>query len=460
MVPTGHGRCAAAPSWWPPRTRRSFAGPTSPTPTPTAVCRDPARRRHAVARSVSGRGQRADGHRRRHADGDDVLRPRLGPRRRPVAVRRPRPSPRGPGGPADPRPLLRRHDARHEGSDKPIRVLVLTGFAATAGNPAIAMDAAAPGRSTESRRRSRPTQSSRSLRHPSVRRPGRCGSVERRHAAPCVDGELAVSSCVRRDRHRSSSSTPSRRRTTRIAACCAFYLSTTVRVVNELGLDTYLRGVVPVEMPASWPAEAIKAQAIAARSYAARRLRPGEATTTSSMTPARRSTAASRARPRRRTPRSRDLERRRAQERVFDRQCPVPFDRRRRDRTQRERLRVGDRRDRRGAGQLPARFAGSAAERHLLRCRRATRDLEDRAYTRSELSAIFAADSRTNVGANGSHRPDPAGRFRPPDQRDAQRQRRERRPCRATSSGRSSTPTSRPPSRSCGARSSDTKPIP
>ncbi|MGK2850079.1 MAG: SpoIID/LytB domain-containing protein, partial [Candidatus Limnocylindrales bacterium] len=46
-------------------------------------------------------------------------------------------------------------------------------------------------------------------------------------------------------------------------------------VVNEVGLDTYLRGVVPAEMPSSWPTEALKAQSIAARSYAARRLRPG-----------------------------------------------------------------------------------------------------------------------------------------------------------------------------------------
>lgn len=46
-------------------------------------------------------------------------------------------------------------------------------------------------------------------------------------------------------------------------------------VVNELGLDAYLRGVVPAEMPSSWPTEALKAQSIAARSYAARRLRPG-----------------------------------------------------------------------------------------------------------------------------------------------------------------------------------------
>lgn len=44
---------------------------------------------------------------------------------------------------------------------------------------------------------------------------------------------------------------------------------------NERSLEGYLRGVVPAEMPSSWPAEALKAQSIAARSYAARRLRPG-----------------------------------------------------------------------------------------------------------------------------------------------------------------------------------------
>ncbi len=39
-------------------------------------------------------------------------------------------------------------------------------------------------------------------------------------------------------------------------------------VINELPLEEYLYGVVPAEMPASWPAEALKAQAVAARSYA------------------------------------------------------------------------------------------------------------------------------------------------------------------------------------------------
>ena len=53
-------------------------------------------------------------------------------------------------------------------------------------------------------------------------------------------------------------------------------LSTTARVINIIGLDTYLRGVVPTEMPASWPAEALRSQAIAARSYAAVRLHPSE----------------------------------------------------------------------------------------------------------------------------------------------------------------------------------------
>jgi stage II sporulation protein D len=42
-----------------------------------------------------------------------------------------------------------------------------------------------------------------------------------------------------------------------------------VQVVNELGLEDYVRGVVSAESPASWPIEALKAQAVAARGYAA-----------------------------------------------------------------------------------------------------------------------------------------------------------------------------------------------
>jgi stage II sporulation protein D len=43
---------------------------------------------------------------------------------------------------------------------------------------------------------------------------------------------------------------------------------TRLAVVNRLGLELYLQGVVPGEMPSDWPAEALKAQAVAARSYA------------------------------------------------------------------------------------------------------------------------------------------------------------------------------------------------
>src|SRR3954447_5429134 len=38
--------------------------------------------------------------------------------------------------------------------------------------------------------------------------------------------------------------------------------------VNALSLDDYVQGVVPGEMPASWAPEALKAQAVAARTYA------------------------------------------------------------------------------------------------------------------------------------------------------------------------------------------------
>ncbi len=39
-------------------------------------------------------------------------------------------------------------------------------------------------------------------------------------------------------------------------------------VINEVDLEDYLKGVVPSEMPSGWEFEALKAQAIAARSYA------------------------------------------------------------------------------------------------------------------------------------------------------------------------------------------------
>jgi len=48
-----------------------------------------------------------------------------------------------------------------------------------------------------------------------------------------------------------------------------------IRIVNVVDLDLYLRGVVPSEMPKTWAAEALKAQAVAARSYALSHLHTG-----------------------------------------------------------------------------------------------------------------------------------------------------------------------------------------
>ena len=42
------------------------------------------------------------------------------------------------------------------------------------------------------------------------------------------------------------------------------------RTINNVLLEDYVRGVVPAEMPTSWAADAVRAQAVAARSYAVR----------------------------------------------------------------------------------------------------------------------------------------------------------------------------------------------
>ncbi len=41
-----------------------------------------------------------------------------------------------------------------------------------------------------------------------------------------------------------------------------------LNVINKLNIEDYIRGVVPSEMPSGWEYEALKAQAVAARSYA------------------------------------------------------------------------------------------------------------------------------------------------------------------------------------------------
>ncbi|HEX4680680.1 MAG TPA: SpoIID/LytB domain-containing protein [Gaiellaceae bacterium] len=48
-----------------------------------------------------------------------------------------------------------------------------------------------------------------------------------------------------------------------------------LQVIDTVGLESYLKGVVPAEMPSSWSPEALKAQAVAARSYALANLTTG-----------------------------------------------------------------------------------------------------------------------------------------------------------------------------------------
>jgi stage II sporulation protein D len=45
-------------------------------------------------------------------------------------------------------------------------------------------------------------------------------------------------------------------------------LGKAVQTVNAIGLDDYVRGVIAAEMPSTWPAPALEAQAVAARTYA------------------------------------------------------------------------------------------------------------------------------------------------------------------------------------------------
>ncbi|MCX5786374.1 MAG: SpoIID/LytB domain-containing protein [Elusimicrobia bacterium] len=47
-------------------------------------------------------------------------------------------------------------------------------------------------------------------------------------------------------------------------------------IIEELPLEDYLYGVLPSEMSPSWPLEALKAQAVASRSYAAKNINPAK----------------------------------------------------------------------------------------------------------------------------------------------------------------------------------------
>ena len=392
-----------------------------------------------------------------------VLRPRLRSRRRDVAVRRPRPGARRPERDDDPRPLLPRRDARDDPDGGP-RSASASCTAGRRRRPCRSSSTAGArrGRSTASPRPSRPTRSCASSRRPRRRRPARTrpgGSRDRRPPAPSLqrpeagqprrprgDRARPGSSCGRSRAHYDEFRGILRIRTSSTAP--------TVTVVNDLPLETYLRGVVPAEMSSAWPTAALEAQAIASRSYAARRLRPGvsyydvpddsssqvyrgamgeHATTNAIIT----ATAG-----------------RRAAERIVDRQHALPLGRRRRDREQRERLLVVDRgQGRRRRSYLRGSIDRDATGRHTTR-RRRTRPGRRRPTRARSCRAWFAADARTNVGTLTAHRPAQPRRLGPAHQRDPDRVGGDEDGSRATSSGPSSTPAGRAPTRCSAARSS------
>jgi SpoIID/LytB domain protein len=59
----------------------------------------------------------------------------------------------------------------------------------------------------------------------------------------------------------------------------AYLTSTSVTTVLSLPLESYLTGVIPQEMPASWAPAALQAQSVAARTYAAQRLTAPDSST-------------------------------------------------------------------------------------------------------------------------------------------------------------------------------------
>ena len=159
-----------------------------------------------------------------------------------------------------------------------IRVLVLTGFAASATKPAVlygrrgtwTMDGSTKIFPADAKIRLSPTAAGATTWN--LRITSSTGVLLRKAT---VSGKLTIRPAVSATRLQVASRTSS---FDLYRGVLRVYLTTKVQVVNELGLDAYLRGVVPAEMPATWPVAALRAQAIAARSYAARRLRPGVST--------------------------------------------------------------------------------------------------------------------------------------------------------------------------------------
>ena len=112
----------------------------------------------------------------------------------------------------------------------------------------------------------------------SVTEPARCttsrGEVHAEARAQACSGRTDDGSCIAgppalpagRSRSRSSTAIAARSRSTSPGK---------LRAINMVGLEQYLYGVVPSEMPFTWLPEALKAQAVVARSYALATRRTG-----------------------------------------------------------------------------------------------------------------------------------------------------------------------------------------
>ena len=328
----------------------------------------------------------------------------------------------------DPRPLLPRHDARHgcrDDADPRPRAARLRRRPPPAPLPIVRPAAAVvhrwhrgdvPGRCASLTAHARPRAGTATTWRPAGDRAGR--------RASCATGEAG---------HRRASGRPTRdqppahleglglRPVPRRPASAASAATPTVTVVNELPLERYLRGVVPAEMPSTWPAEALKAQAIAARSYAARTAPAGrlvydvyDDTRSQVYRGAHGEKADDERRDRRDAPASCSSGGRR-------RQHAVPLDRRRRDREQRERLRLVDRREGRRRRQLPARLAGPAPDGTVVRRGVAVRDVEDAdVHARAAVGLVRGRPADERRHAHGA-RPARPRRVGPADQRHADR---------------------------------------
>ena len=157
----------------------------------------------------------------------------------------------------------------------PVRVLVLTGFAATAATPLAIVGLGTPGWTIDGIATTFPANARLTLAPTAPRATTWTlrvtSSTGSSLAVRTVSGDVFVRPVTTSSLLQLVSKATS---TNIYRGFFRVHLTTTAMVINQLNLDTYLRGVVPLEMPSSWPVEALKAQAIAARSYAVYRLHP------------------------------------------------------------------------------------------------------------------------------------------------------------------------------------------